>query len=324
MEIAPEILLGPGVYDDLPNDIYHGDCCEGPSISSSGLRVVRKDPAKFWDGCAMNPEVKARKEKEREDARSKGIVIPKRHFDRGSAAHVLTLEPEKITESVSVVPADLLGANGSLSTKAAKAFVAEQQALGRAVLKPEEWDMVCDMADALQSNAQAMDLMDGCTIEQSHIWKDTQTGMFIKSRPDMTPTEAHRWIVDYKTTDHEDIDVWVKKSLVDTRLDIQAALQMWGVYEATGYSIPGVAYLVQNTKTKRVAVRYLSKGSDLLAAARQDLRDGLNAFARCWEDGHWPSPWDRIEEMVPPGFREREIEKQLSERAAIFPGEFAA
>lgn len=324
MLTAPEILLEAGVYDDLPDDIYHGDCCAGPSISSTGLRQMLGDPATYWSKSALNPDVKEAKRKEREEAKAAGIVIPKRYFDRGKAAHVLTLEPEKITGAVSVVPADILGSNGSLSTKAAKAFVAEQQALGRSVLKPDEWEMVCDMAEALQDDSYAMSLMDGCAVEQSHIWQDPQTGTYIKSRPDMTPPEEGRWIVDYKTTDIEDIDTWVRKSLVDVRLDIQAALQMWGVHEATGWSCPGVAYIVQNTKTKRVAVRLMPKGSDMLAAARQDIRQALNMFAHCWAEGEWPSPWDQVEEMTPPDFRARAIERQLAERAPIFPGEFAA
>jgi hypothetical protein len=130
--------------------------------------------------------------------------------------------------------------------------------------------------------------------------------------------------VDYKTTDIEDIDQWVKKSLSDFRLDIQAALQMWGFHEATGMSAPGVAYIVQSTKTKRISIRYIRAGSDMLAAARLDIREAVNIFAHCWDTSDWPSPWDEEAEMVPPPWRMREIERRLEETPAIFPGEFAA
>lgn len=290
-----EIRLTSGIYDDLDDEIYHGDCCDGPSVSSTGLSMVMKDPAKYWDGSSLNIEVRGAKEKARLDAAKAGKVSAKRHFDRGKAAHILVLEPQKIVDAESVVPADILGANGSLGTNKARQFVGTQQARVRSVLKPDEWDTVCDMVESLGNHSYAMGLMEDFAIEQSHFWTNHKTGVYIKSRPDLPQPEEDRWIVDYKTTDAEDIDQWSKKSLCDFRLDMQAALQMWGVHEAHGFSYPGIAYLVQSTKTKRVAVRFLPKGSNLLAAARLDLREVLNTFALCWADMIWPSPWDAVE-----------------------------
>ncbi len=38
----------PGIYD-IPMDTYHGDCCVGPSVSSSGLRKIHFHcPAEYW------------------------------------------------------------------------------------------------------------------------------------------------------------------------------------------------------------------------------------------------------------------------------------
>jgi len=30
-------ITEPGIYRNVPMDVYHSDCCDGPSISSSGL-----------------------------------------------------------------------------------------------------------------------------------------------------------------------------------------------------------------------------------------------------------------------------------------------
>lgn len=323
-----EIRLGPGVYDNLDDEIYHGDCCEGPSISSTGVRQVLSDPAVYWEGSALNPEVKAKRAQEMAEARAKGEAPKKRHFDKGKAGHVMVLEPHRLQDSVSVVPAELLGANGSLSTKAAKAFAAEQSALGRSVLKPDEWEAICDVGDILTNSGWFLDLVDGYVPEQSHIWRDDVTGVYLKSRPDLTPPSADRFILDVKYTDVEDIDQWVKKSLVDFRLDIQAAFQMWGVEVSHGFQVPGVCYVVINPKKKRVALRTIRVANDvhrdMLTAARLDLRAGINRFADCWDRGVWPSPWDKAADMIPPDFRLRQIQKQVTESGAAFSAGYSA
>ncbi|MBP0484647.1 PD-(D/E)XK nuclease-like domain-containing protein [Sagittula salina] len=323
------IKLGPGVYDDLPDEFYHGDCCAGPSISSTGLRQMLNDPADYWEGSALNPVVAEVRKRAQEEAIAQGIAPQKRHFDIGKSAHLMLLEPQRIGESVAVIPADILGSNGALSTKAAKTWAAQQAAAGRSVLKPEEWDGICDMADALASHREARALMAGCRIEQSHIWQDPQTGVFIKSRPDLTPPESGHWIVDYKTTDAATPDDWSRKSLCDFRLDIQTALQLWGANECLGIEPLGVVYIVQSKKKpSRIALRRIARqstiGQDLLAAARLDIRTALNRFAICWETGRWPSVWDGpAADMIPPSFRQREIEAQLAKSVPDWTG-FAA
>lgn len=320
----------PGVYDDLDDETYHGDCCPGPSLSSTSIRQVLKDPGDFWDQSILNPAVKAAKAEERARAEAEGTAPPPgtRKFNKGKAAHLLLLEPHRVEGCVAVIPDDILASNGALSTKAAKAFVAEQTDLGRTVLKEEEWQTICDMADALSADSRVMRLLSGCKLEQSHIWQDHETGVYIKSRPDICPQESGTFVIDYKTTDAADIDQWVNKSLCDFRLDMQAALQMWGAHESLGIETHGVCYIVQSVKTKRVALRYITNqtatGRDLLAVARQDLRAGINTFARCWSERKWPSYWSGMAEMFPPQRREREIEKQLTDIPPVFPGEYAA
>ena len=36
---------------------YHADCCDGPSISSTGLRTIwTRSPAHYWATSALNPK----------------------------------------------------------------------------------------------------------------------------------------------------------------------------------------------------------------------------------------------------------------------------
>src|SRR5690606_31930938 len=42
---TPWESLGPGIYEDIPEDVYHADPCESPSLSSSLSRVVLNQSA---------------------------------------------------------------------------------------------------------------------------------------------------------------------------------------------------------------------------------------------------------------------------------------
>lgn len=320
--------LPAGVYDGLPNEVYHGDCCVGPSISSTGIRVCARDPFLYWQSSPLNPAVAMREEEER-IAREESELPPPpaskfTRFAKGSAAHLMLLEPELVSQGIAVVDKSLLASNGALSTKAAKAFVQEQAEAGRVVLKPEEWGYICDMADALGSNSRVMKLLEGGAVEQSHIWQDAETGVYLKSRPDIMPASGGKWIVDYKTTDRDDIEGWERASTCDHRLDMQAALQMAGAYETCGMEPQGVVYIVQHVKTARIALRWFDRDehADIINAARLDLRRGINAFAHCWNSGNWDGPWEIETGITPPDFRERQILKQLEDNPTAFVGRY--
>lgn len=320
--------LPPGIYDGLPNEVYHDDCCEGPSVSSTGIRDCAKDPFLYWQTSPLNPEYARKQAEAKRKAAEAGAPPPPAskftRFATGSAAHLMLLEPELVSQGIAVVPEDMLASNGALSTKAARAFVQKQAEAGRVVLKPEEWDRICDMADALGSNPRVMKLLEGGAVEQSHIWQDPETGVYLKSRPDVMPAPGNPWIVDYKTTDRDDIEAWERASTCDHRLDMQAALQMAGAYEACGMEAQGVVYVVQNVKTGRIALRWFDKDdhSDILNVARLDLRKGINAFAHCWKYDDWLGPWEIDSGITAPDFRARQIERQLEDTSTAFVGRY--
>ena len=297
-----------GAYDDIDMEIYHGDCCVGPSISNSGIKQMLADPAEYWRKSPMNP-LRVKDE-------------AKRHFNIGTSAHLLLLEPETVNGLISVIPNKKLASNGALSTKAAKEFKAEQEQLGRVVITEAEWNMVCDMADVLSENDYVTRALVGMDIEKSLFWQDEETGVWLKTRPDIMPRESGRYVVDYKTTDFDDIASWEKQATADTRLDIQAASQLWGCKAAAEIEARGVLYIVQSKKPPhRIALRFVHASSYLHEIGRVDLRRGINSFAHCWETGEWPSPWDDVKELTPPDWRMRQIERQLEEGSISTPND---
>jgi hypothetical protein len=64
------IISEPGIYRDVPMSVYHSqEICDGPSISSSGLRRIWNESAAHffsdWDG---NPEREERRRQQKEIA----------------------------------------------------------------------------------------------------------------------------------------------------------------------------------------------------------------------------------------------------------------
>lgn len=302
-------ITATGHYD-LTNEEYHGDCCDGPSLSASSIKQLVSDPSEYWLNSPLNPD----------------RVKPKENkaFNVGTAAHTMVLEPELLGETISVIPNDILASNGALSTKAAKAFVAEQTDLGRTVIKESEWQAVCDMADAISANQVVMRAMAGTLNEQSLIVKDEEAGIYIKSRPDQMPQESGRFIVDLKTTDRTGIDAWERSSMVDLRYDIQGGLMLWSLEKVLGIKPAGVMYVVVcKEPPHRVAVRTLRIASDtgraLLDNGWLDVKQGVATFLECWETGVWPSPWDSVTDIIPPDWHMRRIEKRLENTSLVSP-----
>ena len=51
-----EKVTEPGIYD-MPINWYHDDCCDGPSVSSSGLRTIElESPEHYWAHHPANPD----------------------------------------------------------------------------------------------------------------------------------------------------------------------------------------------------------------------------------------------------------------------------
>lgn len=298
-----------GVYD-LSNEEYHGDCCAGPSLSTSGMKQLIADPADYWLGSPFNPD--------------REVAERKTAFSVGECAHTMILEPELLQKTISVIPNRLLSSNGAISTKAAKAFRDDQIAAGRTVVTEEQWGAVCAMADSvLQNELLTRALSDGKP-EVSLIHKNDETGVFVKSRPDFMPNKSGRFIVDVKTTALKSIEAWEKSAMADLRYDMQAAVMLWAAREVAGIEAVGVMYaVICKEPPYRSAVRIIrpetETGISLLSNGWLDVEKALRIFSECYETGVWPSPWDAATDIEPPEWHMRAVNKRLERGSYITP-----
>lgn len=291
-------IIKPGAYD-LPMDLYHGDCCDGPSLSSSGVKALLGSPALYWRSSPLNPD-------RQEDESTKA-------FDLGRAAHLMLLEPEAAKEGIVVIPEAALSSNGSVSTKEAKEIINAARAAGAVPLKPAEWQQIEAMGEAMARHPYAMRAIKHGRAEQSLFWKH-KSDIWLKCRPDFLPHKSGQYIVDLKTC--ADLGRWERDALTTLRYDVSAAMYLRGVHEVLGLRPKGFLFLVQEKSPPfRIAMLALTIDDEdsnrILRNAELDLERAIETFQTCWSEGRWPDPYETPREIQPPGWLTGIIEGRL-------------
>lgn len=138
--------FAPGIYFDLPEDVYHADT----ALGSSGIRDVRRG-AKY------------------QGSEKESTIV-------GSAMHKLVLEGEKEFNRCYVLrPDDRPGATPSeksVLTKAAKAKLLEHQEL----LHGDDWQMITGVSKLINSHPDLAGALDGAAREVSVFWERNYIG----------------------------------------------------------------------------------------------------------------------------------------------------
>jgi hypothetical protein len=286
------LISKPGIYD-LSNEAYHGQPCVGPSISGSGLTMMEQFcPARFWEVSSLNPNATPEKQAD--------------GFSVGKAAHNLILEGEEaFLRDVIVKPE---GHNGS--TKKGKAWLAEQAERIKAratLINHDEWMMIKAMADAVARDPRASKAFTDGRPEQSLIWQDRQTGIWLKSRPDWLPYNS-RFCPNYKTAACAKPSVF-KNSAFKNGYDQSAALCIEGLSEVCGIADP-VYYFVVQEKERPYLVSIVTLEEADLDWARLLNRRWLDVAAECLQTGVWPGYGDEVVTIRRPVYMERELDRR--------------
>lgn len=300
-------IAEPGVYD-LPISVYHSQCCDGPSISSSGLRTIfSRSPAHYWIESDLNPDRLEREEKP--------------HFSVGRAAHHLLLGEEDFARHFAVQPEmapDGRAWNGN--NLSCKAWKAERALEGKTVLTPADVETIRGLA-GLQPWQKGMTncglantpiVMDGALageIERSLIWREGAT--WLKSRPDVIPNASGDFVDLKTTTSVEDRDLG--RTIYDFGYHVQGALVGMAAKAVLGIDMTSFTLVfVDKTPPHPVAVKTLSEAD--LVLGEQQVFAALRIFERCLETNTWPGPTARQADAqylnLPPWGRE-EIERRL-------------
>src|SRR5262249_6669221 len=129
-------------------------------------------------------------------------------------------------------------------------------------------------------------ILDGM-IERSFFWRDKETGIWLKWRPDSVPTDAADF-ADIKTTTSV---LWpdLCRTLRELAYYQQAALGRWACREILKMEMASFTYLFVEKETPWCTRDVRVEDQDLIRGERMN-RACLRIFQRCLKEGHWPGP----------------------------------
>ena len=267
-----EKITAPGVYD-IPMGWYHGDCCVGPSVSSSGLRrIANYSPLHFFATSIFNPN---REDEDSDAEESMALRV-------GRAAHTLLLEPDLFRSLYCTRPPSF----DSWRTQASQKWRAAAQVDGFTVLEPKEMQQVQGVAASLRQHPlYELGILDG-DVERAIIWQDEKTGIWLKSRPDVIPRGSNI-LADLKCTNDCRSDK-VAKKIFEMGYDTQLGLAAVGMREVLRREVEEFALVMVEYK-KPFGVRIASLPHDEIDRGLSVGRFALNRLATCLETNEWPS-----------------------------------
>ena len=268
-----------GLYAGIPSAQYRGaTLCEGRSISSSGLRVIfGQSPAHYWASSPYNERAVPVEE-------SEAMII-------GRAAHHLLLGEVDFGQHFIFRPDEIQGEPWQGNKKICKAWLLAKASEGLSVLKPEWRDRIIGMREGLASHPMVdptanVRLLDGL-IEHSLVWRDGATGIWLKARPDVIPTDSDD-VADLKTI--ADItDDGIEKAIGASNLQMQAALVRMGWRAVLGRNLASFSLVFVESKAPYVSRVATFKPEDLDLGETQ-VRLALSTLARCFTLEKWPGP----------------------------------
>lgn len=175
------LITAPGIYPDISNEQYHGaEPCVAPSISSTGLKKLvphvglqakGHSPRHYWESSPLNPN---RKPTVQTDA-----------LRIGSAFHDALLLPEVYADPARYY---FTPEGFSLAKKKEQADeIAEYQAAieaGATVIRAGEAQSIAGMVRALREHPNANAVLSHGVAEMTLAWKDEETGVWLRVRPD--------------------------------------------------------------------------------------------------------------------------------------------
>lgn len=302
-----QVIKEPGIYKGVPLDLYHSKELFGgvPAISSSGLRKIfnpsspqPSTPAHYWANSPYNPD------------RADEDGDEKKSYIRGRALHHLVGAEKGFKESFVIRPEKIPDIGESIAKPwqgnriACKTWLEAMKSEGKTVLTPEDVELLKGMALSLGKHPLVSTLSG--QIEHSYFWRDKETGIWLKWRPDSTPTDSADF-VDLKGT----VDVrWFKlmKTISDYGYHMQGALGRAACRELLGYEMNSFSLFFIEWKAPWCTSFVPLKAVDLDLGERMN-RAALRLFWKCWKEKSWPGP----EESDGIGLTERARESAINE-----------
>lgn len=281
-----------GAFETTAED-YHA----APGISKTGLDRAHQAPALF-KFFRENPETL-----------TKAMEV-------GQELHTAVLEPEEFSKRYAVLPEDpqILTKDGKpavspWATAEGKALIKALSEDGRKlVLKHSDAHEILTAAKVAHEHSRAA-VLKGIR-ELSFWWKDPETGLLCKCRPDVITVSRAPALVDYKSAQAVYPErVW-QLQMHRRRYHVQAAFYLDGVLHALAQSgqntllpvIPKSFIYFAQEKTAPYLAKPWHLGDSSVALGRREYQADLKAIAECERTKTWPGYPEKIETIELPEY----------------------
>jgi hypothetical protein len=208
----------------------------------------------------------------------------------GSAVHTSVLEPDEWDANYAVTPA---GINRRTNAGKAEWDVFTTAAGSRTVISREDADLVgkITLGVFLHPAANGLLSLPG-KAETSLFWKDAETGLECKCRPDFLLDDGST-IVDLKTTESASPADFMQ-SIVKFRYHVQAAWYLHGVEQATGKRPEQFVFVCIEKRPPFACAVYVA-APEMVQIGWDTARANLNRLAECMAADAWPGYSDQVE-----------------------------
>ena len=266
-----------GVYSGITNDAYHS----GEGISKSGLDLIGKSPLHFWSKYLDPKRVPSE---------------PTPAMLLGTAIHAAVLEPESFANDYVVIPKfDRRTKEGKADYEA---FINEAAA-GKAIISADDYATCVQIQANVRRHPAAQVLLTDGEPELSVYWRDEQTGVLCKCRPDWMNYKANA-IVDVKSCEDAS-PAGFQKSIAKWGYHVQAAWYLDGLKAATGYA-PKAFIFAAIEKTRPYATAFYYADDEMIEVGRQVYRERLDLYAGCLKQNLWPGYPAELQAISLPGW----------------------
>jgi len=213
----------------------------------------------------------------------------------GRATHCYILEGLEAFEAQFVVAPEC-----DKRTKAGKELYASISAAspGKEVTDAKTFEIIKGMASSVGSHPAAQKLLSEGKPEQSVFWKDADTGLWCKARPDWMSGDV---VVDLKTTNDASHRSFAR-SCVSYGYARQAAFYCDGLHAVTG-EMPSHFYFIVVEKVEPYRVECYELSPEFLSWGRKEYDRLLEAYSWCiYDDSCPPYQSQDVQEIPLPSY----------------------
>ena len=249
------------VFEEISNAEYR----KKEGLSSSDIKRMMKSMA-TWKYFKDRPE---------EDTDTPSLKF-------GRAYHKFCLEPYDFDNEFAIMP------KVDRRTKEGKEAYArfEKESEGKEIIDEELYDKLVDMRDVLYHTPYVKNLING-EHEKSFFWKDAETGIGCKCRPDSYGVfGSQNIIVDLKTCKDAETSAFMRDAL-KYNYDVQAAHYTAGLEEIYGKEYSFI-FIAQEVK-KPYLVNVLQADAYFMANGRDVRKTMLKTYKKCVELDEYPA-----------------------------------